>query len=255
MVRYFFILLFSWFSLSASIPPFKVGMELSYPPFEMICTDGTPCGISVDIVKALGQFLDRKIQIENIPFIGLVPSLQNGVIDAIISSLSITEQRKKKIDFSDPYATTGLCLLLSVKSNIKGIEQVNEKGKVIVVKSGTSGELYALNHLQNATVRVLDKEAMCVLEVIQGKADAFIYDQLSVYTNWKKNPTTTRALLTPFQKEYWAFGIRKNNPELVGQINQFIKEFRKAGGFDILAEKYPSEQKKEFEKMGLPFVF
>jgi polar amino acid transport system substrate-binding protein len=93
------------------------------------------------------------------------------------------------------------------------------------------------------------------LEVIQGKADAFIYDQLSVYTNWKKNPATTRANLHPFQKEYWAFGLKKDNQELLEQINEFIKKFRKEGGFDQLAEKYLPEQKKAFKEMGVPFVF
>jgi len=249
------ILLFQLSSLSASGLPLRVGMELSYPPFETVCNDGKPCGISVDIATALGKYLDRPVQIQNISFTGLIPSLKNGNIDTIISSLTITEQRKKAIDFSIPYATTGLCLLLNIHSEISDIDQTNKQGVVIVVKSGTSGELYASQHLQKATVRVLDKESSCVLEVIQGKANAFIYDQLSVFTNWKKNPDTTKVNLTAFQKEYWAFGIRKDNTELTGQINQFIEKFRNEGGFDKLADKYLPEQKKAFKEMGVPFVF
>ncbi len=191
----------------------------------------------------------------NIPFTGLIPSLKNGSLDTVISSLTITEQRKNAIDFSDPYATTGLCLLISMHSDIEDIEQANQKGKIIVVKSGTSGEIYAFQHLKNAIVHILDKESNCLLEVIQGKADAFIYDQLSVYTNWKKNPTTTKANLVPFQKEYWAFGIKKGNLELTLQINQFIKKFREEGGFKRLAEIYLPEQKTAFQEMGIPFVF
>lgn len=255
MKKLILLFLLQFFSLSASISPIKVGMELSYPPFEMICTDGQACGVSVDIVNAFGQHIGRKIKIENIAFTGLIPSLQNKNIDMIVSSLTVTEMRKRVIDFSDPYATTGLCLLLGIKSTLNDISQANQKGRVIVVKSGTSGELYASHYLKNATVRVLDKEAACVLEIIQGKADAFIYDQLSVFTNWKKNPTTTRANLFPFQKEYWAFGVRKNNPALLNQINQFIKQYREEGGFDKLAEKYLPEQKKAFKAMGVPFVF
>jgi polar amino acid transport system substrate-binding protein len=254
MKKLFIILIFHTSCLlEASI--LHVGMELSYPPFEMVCTDGKPCGISVDIAFALGEFLDSQIKIENISFVGLIPSLKNGNIDVIISSLTITEERKKAIDFSDFYATTGLCLLLNINSQVNDIEEVNKTGIVIVVKSGTSGELYAKRHINHATVRVLDKEAMCVLEVTQGKADAFIYDQLSVYTNWKKNPTTTRVNLNPFQLEYWAFGIRKNNEELLIKTNQFIKSFREKGGFDNLAEKYLPEQKQAFKQLGVPFVF
>lgn len=249
------LFIFQLMTLSAMPPPLRVGMELSYPPFEMVCNDGASCGISVDIASEFGKFLQREVKIENISFIGLIPSLKNGTVDLIISSLTITDQRQKAIDFSIPYATTGLCLLLSKNSKIESIDQANTKGITIVVKSGTSGELYALKHLQKATVRILDKEAMCVVEVIQGKADAFIYDQLSIYTNWQKNLNTTKANLIPFQKESWAFGIKKNNQELVEQSNQFIKKFREEGGFEKLAEKYLPEQRKAFKDLGVPFVF
>lgn len=248
-------LIFPLSSLIANTDSLCVGMELSYPPFEMVCNDGAPCGISVDIAEAFGKFLNRRAQIENISFTGLVPSLKNGTIDLIISSLTITEERKRAINFSEPYATFGLSLLISTHSKVSDIKDANKPTVAIVVKSGTSGELYARKHLNQAIVRVLDKEAMCVLEVIQGKADVFIYDQLSVYTNWKKNPNTTKVNLDPFQTEYWAFGIRKNNEALLSEANQFIKQFREEGGFDKLADKYLNEQKQAFKEMGVPFVF
>jgi polar amino acid transport system substrate-binding protein len=251
-MKLFFWLFFHIGFLSAS--PLKVGMELSYPPFEMICNDGRPCGVSVDLAMAFGKSIGREVEIENIPFIGLIPSLKNDTIDIIISSLTVTQERKRAIAFSDPYVTTGLCLLINIDSPVKDINQVNKKGVVVVVKSGTSGELYAMKNLENATVRVLDKESTCVLEVIQGKADVFIYDQLSVYTNWKKNPETTKANLEPFQKEYWAFGVKKDN-KLLKDINLFLKKFREEGGFEKLAGKYLGEQKAAFKKWGVPFVF
>lgn len=254
MIQILFLLLpFLLFSNDSAV--LRVGMELSYPPFETVCENGEPCGISVDLAKALGEAIHQKILIENIPFIGLIPSLQNGTVDLVISSLTVTEERKKAIDFSDPYATTGLCLLLNRFSAIQDVQELNQDTCIVVVKSGTSGEIYARNHLQNAIIRVFDKESACVLEVIQDKAEAFIYDQLSVYTQWKKHPDHTKANLHPFQKEQWAFGIRKNNPELLKQINQFLKEFRAKKRFDALAEKYLPEQKRAFEKMGVPFVF
>lgn len=248
-------LLFLLFPLALFCAPLRVGMELSYPPFEMICPNGDPCGVSVDLAKAFGKFSDKKVEIVNIPFIGLIPSLKNQMIDVIISSLTITEMRKKAVDFSDPYLTTGLCMLLNIHTQVKNIQDANQEGRIIVVKSGTSGELYARAHLPKATVRVLDKEAACVLEVIQDKADVFIYDQLSVYNNWKKYPALTKANLIPFQKEYWAFGVKKNNKELLLQINQFLKKFREDRGFDQLADKYLHEQKEAFKNMGIPFVF
>jgi polar amino acid transport system substrate-binding protein len=248
------LLFFNCSQLMADTPLLKVGMELSYPPFEMIGTDGRPTGISVEMAENLGQFLGREVSIQNISFIGLIPSLNSDKIDLIISSLTVDSQREKAIDFSEPYASTGLCLLLNIKSEIKNIEEANVEGKIVVVKSGTTGEIYAAKNLKKATVRILDKESLCVLEVIQGKADAFIYDQLSVYTHWQKNPKTLKALLTPFHKEQWAIGLKKGNKELLMQVNFFLKKFREEGGFNKLAEKYLSEQKAAFEKLGIPFI-
>lgn len=253
--KFLLFLLLPWVLFSTSPPPLKVGMELNYPPFETICHDGKPCGISVDLVKAFGESVQRKTEIINIPFIGLIPTLQNKTIDVIVSSLTITKERQKVIAFSDPYVTIGLCLLININSKVKNIEDADAEGRVIVVKSGTSGELYARENLKKATIRILDKEAACVLEVIQDKADAFIYDQLSVYANWKKYPTQTKANLVPFQKEYWAFGVRKDDPLLVEQINRFLYKFREDGGFNKLAQKYLPEQKEAFNKLGIHFVF
>ncbi len=235
-------------------PPLRVGMELGYPPFEMICPKGQPCGISVDLAKALGESLHREVEIENISFVGLIPALNTGKVDLVLSSLTVTEQRKRVVDFSIPYATTGLCLLIHASSSLQDISQANDPSRVIVVKSGTSGEVYAAQRLNQATIRVLDKEAACVLEVIQGKADAFIYDQLAVYTHWKKNPFTTRAALEPFQKEQWAIAIKKDHELFLNQINLFLEKYRADGNFERLADKYLFEQKRAFKEMGIPFI-
>src|SRR5690606_16547490 len=119
------ILFFYSFSLQANI--LRVGMELSYPPFETICFGGKPCGISVEIANAMGEFLKVPVKIDNIPFVGLIPSLKNGSIDLIISSLTVTNERERAIDFSDRYAMTGLCLLLNIDSKLNDIENANQR--------------------------------------------------------------------------------------------------------------------------------
>jgi polar amino acid transport system substrate-binding protein len=257
MKNYFFTLLFCFCFLPVLLVaiPLKVAMELSYPPFEMIDKEGYPAGISVEIAYAFGKYLERPIQIENIPFIGLIPALKTGKADIILSSLSITEERKRSIDFSEPYLSIGLCLLVSKKSDLKGITEANRENRTIVVKSGTSGERYALKHLPDAHVVILDKETSCVLEVVEGKADAFIYDQLSIYNHWQKNLTTTRAILTPFTEENWAFGIRKGDVEMTAQANAFLTNFRKEKGIEKLIQKYLGEQQEAFRRLGVPLVF
>lgn len=238
MRRLWIFLLFLVLPLLADEKPLRVGMELSYPPFEMVCHDGKPCGISVDMAHELGKFLHRNVRIENISYVGLIPSLNSDKVDIVISSLTANPERRKAIEFSDPYLSTGLCLLVSVKSDLQNIQEANSSGRVIVVKSGTTGELYALKNLKKATVRVLDKESLCVLEVVQHKADAFIYDQFSVKAHFQKHPKETRAILTPFDTEEWAVGIKKGNTVLLQQVNSFIKEFKAGGGFEKLMKKY-----------------
>ncbi len=233
----------------------KVGMELAYPPFEMTDQRGVPAGVSVDLARALGEYLHRPVLIENLPFDGLIPALKTGKIDLIISSMTATEERAKSIDFSEPYLRTGLCLLVGKNSSIQSISDVNQPGKVIVVKQGTTGQTYAVAHLKKPEVRVLDQENSCVLEVVQGKAGAFIYDQMSTFKHWRKNPETTRAMLAPFQEEAWAVGIRKGNEELRSQVNQFIGDFRNRGGFEKLGDRWLAEQKAAFRERGIPFLF
>ena len=93
-------------------------MDLSYPPFETIDENGKPTGISVRLAEALANFLGRPLRIENIPFVGLIPSLQNKRIDCIISSMTDTPERRQSIAFSDAYLSIGLALLAGARSDL-----------------------------------------------------------------------------------------------------------------------------------------
>jgi polar amino acid transport system substrate-binding protein len=159
------------------------------------------------------------------------------------------------IGFSETYLSTGLALLVSAKSDARSLEDLDQPGKTLIVRLGTTGETWARSNLRKATLIAMEKENTAVLEVIQGKADGFIYDQMSVWQNQQKNPDTTRALLAPIRKEEWAVGVRKDDEALRGQINMFLKKFRADGGFDRLADEFLKEQKKAFQQQGIPFVF
>jgi len=235
--------------------PLRVGMELSYPPFEMTDTQGTPSGVSVDLAQALADYLHRPLKIENMPFDGLIPALKTGRIDLILSSMTATPERARSIDFSQPYLRTGLCLLTSADSKLEKVEDLNQPGIRVAVKKGTTGHLFAVEHLPQAKVLVLDREQACVLEVVQHKADVFIYDQMSVLKNWQENQASTRAVLRPFREEAWAVGIRKGNDTLREQVDQFLAKFSSDGGFERLGDKYLKEQKEAFAKLGYPFFW
>jgi len=233
-----------------------VGMELAYPPFETKDENGEPVGVSVDFAKAFGEYIGRPVRIENINWDGLIPALETGKVDMVISSMTINESRLEKIDFSKPYAKALLALLVNVDSDVEKAEDLNREGKIVAVKTGSTGHIYAEKHLTNAEILSLPDESACVTEVVQGKADAFIYDQLTIYRNHERNPDTTKAVYVPFQDvEYWGVGVKKGNTELLEKLNGFIDKFYEEGGFDKITEKYLKEEKEAFERFNFEWFF
>lgn len=235
--------------------PLRVGLDMSYPPFEMRDEKGQPAGVSVDLARAVGEKIGRPVEFVNMPFDGLIPALRTNRIDVVLSSMTATPERAQSVDFSEPYLRTGLCLLTPATSDIQSVADLDRAGKKVAVIKGTTGHLWAVQNLKQAQPLVLAKETAGVLEVTQGKADAFIYDQMSTLRNWLGNRDKTRAVLKPFKEEAWAIALRKGNDPLRTQVNTALAELRKDGFFDRSADKWLKEQKAEFAKLGVPFVF
>lgn len=205
-----------------------VGMELAYPPFETKDNQGNPTGISVDFANALGAYLGKPVRIENIAWDGLIPALQTGQVDVVISSMTIKDERREKIDFSKPYAKALLAILANKDSDLNSAEDLNQPGKKVAVKLNSTGHLYAQENLTN----------------------------LTIYRNNQQNPDTTKAIYIPFQSvEYWGVGIKKGNSELTTKVNEFIDEFYAGGGFDRLTEKYLAQEKKVFTELNFQWFF
>jgi len=235
--------------------PLVVGMDLSYPPFESINPNGDPEGVSVELAKGLADFLGRPLKIENIPFVGLIPALQSGKVDVVISSMTRTAERSKSIAFSQPYLYTGLALLVAKDSPIQSPADLDPQHQRVVVRQGTTGEVWARDHFPSENILVVEKENAAVLEVLQGNVDAFIYDQMSVWKNADQHAQQLRAVLQPLQVEGWAVGIAKDRPELVTKVNEFLESYRSEGGFERLGDTYLKQTKEAFKKAGVPFVF
>lgn len=232
-----------------------VGMELEYPPFEFVGEDGEPDGVSVRMAEALAEHLGRPLRIDNIKFDALPVALKSGAIDLVISSMTDTEERRKSIDFSNPYVTTGLAMLVPKDSIIENLDDLRRPGTRIVVRLGTTGESFAASELEQAHITRLQQDAACALEISQDKADAWIYDQLSIFRYHKQFPKSTRALLSPIRAERWAIGLAKGNDALRADVNTFLAKFRAGGNFDRLGERYLTEEKKLMEQLGVPFIF
>ncbi|MCK5758515.1 MAG: transporter substrate-binding domain-containing protein [Clostridiales bacterium] len=234
-----------------------VAMELAYPPFETTDANGEPDGISVQMAYALGEYLDRPVRIENMAWTGLIPALTTGKVDIILSSMTITEERAKTVNFSNPYSKSQLSLLVSKSSTVQEFNDLKQEGKKLAVKIGSTGHTYAIANLPEKNIVVFEKETSCVLEVSQGRADAFIYDAMTIYKNAQQYSDTTVAVFTAFQKdyEYWGMALNKNDEKLLEDVNAFIKKFQDDGEMNKLADEYLGEIKTVFDDLDLSFFF
>lgn len=237
-------------------PVIKVGMELKYPPFETKDENGNPKGATVDLAKAMGKYLDKEVEIVDTPYPSLIPALESGEIDIIISSMTITEERQKKVDFSDPYTTSQLMMLVHKDSKVKSHGDLNNEDVIIVSKTGTIGALWAQSNAPNAQIKNVEEEATAVLEVAQGKGDVFIYDPLSVIRHHENYPETTRAILDSLPNtKGWGVAMKKGQDELRKKINEFIKTAKEDGTYDQIRKDHLEDKVKEFEKYGIDFFF
>ena len=233
-----------------------VGMELAYPPFETKTDAGEATGLSVDFIKDFGAAYGYAVVIQNTAWDGLIPSLQTGKVDLVISSMTITDKRAEQVDFSDPYAVAQLALLVNAKSGVTKADDLNQAGKTVAVKTGSTGDIYATANLSKAQITRLTDESACVTEVVQGKADAFIYDQLTIYRNQRANPDTTKAVFIPFQNpEHWGVAVKKGNAALLAQLNEFIAKSKTNGEFDKLTSTYLADEKATFDTLGFKWFF
>lgn len=236
--------------------PFVVGMELAYPPFETKDAQGNPSGVSVDVMKAFAQATGRTLKIENIAFDGLIPALLTGRVNAVMSSMTATSERAKTVAFTTAYANAKLALLVKSDSPIQQTTDLNTAQYTIAAKIGSTGYLFAQKYLPNAKLTALSDESACVMEVTTGRADAFIYDQLTIYRNWQQNQDKSKALFIDVNEvEPWAIAIRQNDTALANELNDFLEQYRANGGFDKLTEKYLAKEKTAFDQLGFLWFF
>jgi polar amino acid transport system substrate-binding protein len=232
-----------------------IGMDATYKPFEYKDSDGRLTGVSVEIGNAIGKVVGRPVEFRNMAFEGLLPALQSGQIDLIISSLTANDERRKSIDFSDPYVKNGLAILASKNGPVHSADDLRAAGRRIAVRLATTGEQWCRQHLPEARLITLDSDAACVLEVSNGTADAWVYDQVSIMNYHARNADKTRALLAPLREEHWAVGIRKGRDDLRAKVNEALAQLRADGAFKRLADQYLAEERALMEAQGLPFVF
>ncbi len=159
-----------------------VGTNAEFPPFEYIDNDGEIAGFDVALMKAVGEEMGYKVKFTNMEFKSLLGAISTGGIDAAIAGMTITEDRLKSVDFSDPYFSANQCIILqSSNEEINTLEDLN--GKKISVQEGTTGDIMATPDDENeiitdksTVVKRFKKGTDAVLELKNGGVDAVIID-------------------------------------------------------------------------------
>lgn len=232
-----------------------VGMELKFPPFETVDKKGKPTGVSVDLANALGEKLNKKVVIKSIDYPALIPAIQSGNIDMIISSMTINDERLQSIDFSEEYAKSDLSLLLHKDVDITDFNELNNPSYNIAVKQGNLGALWAKKHLDKANIREFSEVSAGMLDVNNGQSHAFIYDPLTIIEG-SKNLSNVKVDITPLPNvSGWGIGLRKGDDTFKEALNKALAEVEEDGFFDEMREKYLKEEVEKYKSYGLSYFF
>ncbi len=232
-----------------------IGTDATYPPFEFVDENGQITGVDIEVGREIAKALGREVEFRNINFDGLITALRTGSVDLVISAMTATPERRKSIDFSEPYVKTGLSILAAKNSPVHSADDLKAPGRKIVVRLGTTGESWVRENLKEAKITSLDADVSCVMEVVNENVDAWVYDQLSIMNYHTKHANETRAILAPLREEVWAVGLKQQDEELKAKVNEVLARMRNDGSFSRLAERFMAKEKQMMTAQGLPFVF
>jgi polar amino acid transport system substrate-binding protein len=222
-----------------------VGMEAGYQPFEMQDEKGNIVGFDVDMAYEMGKAIfgeggEKKVKLINTAWEGIIPALMTHKFDIIMSGMTVLQSRNLKINFCAPYYYIGQCLLIQRKDKdkFKTYHDLNKKGIIVTSKLGVTGAFTAEKLLPNATLRLFKMEGEGALQVANGLADAFIYDEPQVRVFAAMYRDKTVGIYEPLTYEPLAWAIRKGDPDFLNWLNNFLAQVRGDGRWEQLKEKW-----------------
>jgi polar amino acid transport system substrate-binding protein len=210
-----------------------VGLSPEFKPFEYRDADGKIIGFDIDIIKKLAEALEVEYEIKVYKFDELIPALEKGNIDIIISGMSRTLSRARKVNFTDPYFKTSQVVLVSSKKSFSNYNDLNRKGFKVGVVKETTNEKTARKVFTDATIITYPGETEATLDLLKNKIDGFVCDRPFAEFFIKKNPGT-EILLGEFGKEEYCFAVKKGNFDFLYWLNYFISEMKSTGVFSDL---------------------
>jgi polar amino acid transport system substrate-binding protein len=238
----------------------RIGLEVGYMPFEMIdkrsglrqkkirhgglrrkgrqlSLMGFDIDVGIEMAKALGV---KPVFVDTL-WPGIIPALNLGRLDIIFGGMSVTEERKKLVDFANPFMTVGQTVLLNAKhaDTVQSYKDLNDPKFVVVSKPGTTGEEAVQRLLPKATYETADTEIAGAMRVLKGTADAFVYDfPFNAVFNTMHPSDQVVFLDKPFTKEPIAWAIRKNDPDFLKFLNAFLFRMKADGRLDGIHHKW-----------------
>lgn len=206
----------------------------TFPPYEFH-ENGEIVGIDAEIAKAIADKLGMELKIEDMEFDSIITSVQSGKSDMGMAGLTVTEDRKVNVDFSDSYATGVQVVIVKEGSDISSIDDLN--GKKIGVQTATTGDIYAGDDYGDENVERYSKGTDAVSALVSGKIDCVIIDNEPAKEFVKANEGL-KILDTEYVTEDYAICFAKNNTELKDKVNGALKELIADGTVKKIVDKY-----------------
>lgn len=217
-----------------------VGTNAEFPPFEFVGDDGEPDGFDIALIKAVGEKLGVEVQVENMEFASLVSSI-GSKIDVAIAGMTVTDERKEAVDFSESYYVAVQYVLLPEGSEIATAEDL--KNKTIGVQLGTTGDIIA-SDIEGATVNSYNKAVDAVNDLVNGRVDCVIVDKNPALVFESKFQDEGSKVIAvdgaqfEFGSEEYAIAMPKGDTALADAINGAIMELKADGTFEELVKTY-----------------
>jgi polar amino acid transport system substrate-binding protein len=218
-----------------------VGFDSGYMPFEMTNQKGRYVGFDIDMAKEMAKAMGVKFVPINTAWDDIIPSLTTGKFDIIISGMTITQERNLKINFADPYIIVGQTILLNKKheGKIKSYKDLNDSRYIVTSQSSTTGETAVKILIPKCIYKSFKTENEAASEVLNGKADAFVYDlPFCAVIMAMQGKGKLFFLDTPFTYEPLAWAVRKTDPDFLNWLNNFLRQIKNDGRYDKIYNKW-----------------
>lgn len=219
----------------------RCGIDSGYIPFEMTDKSGRFIGFEIDLAREMAKAMGVKFVPVNMAFDGIIPALKTDKIDIITAGMTVTQERNLQVNFADPFITVGQTVIVNDKheGKVKTYRDLNTPEYTIVSKLGTTGEQAAKRYLPKANYKSFETETDAALAVVNGQADAMVYD-LPFNSIFMADHGGGKMffLNKPFTYEPLAWGIRKNDPDFLNFLNNFLRQIKNDGRYEKLYSKW-----------------